>query len=74
MLLDAFNQEFGKHTAKYLTLHCKKVKNTSLLTEIRLYLAQPLKQTQNLADYFPTEKIKIRGGCPQRFKIDAVVN
>jgi hypothetical protein len=43
-----------------------------LLSEIRLYLANPLKSSQNLADYFPTDKINIRGGCPQRFKIDAV--
>ncbi|MCV6636827.1 hypothetical protein [Candidatus Albibeggiatoa sp. nov. NOAA] len=70
-LLNAFSQEFGKNNRNYLTLHCKKVGNTSLLSEIRLYLAKPLKQTHNLEDYFPTDKIKIRGGCPQRFKIDA---
>ncbi|WP_353571651.1 hypothetical protein [Candidatus Albibeggiatoa sp. nov. BB20] len=70
-LLNAFSKEFGKESRNYFTLHCKKQGSVSLLSEIRLYLANPLNETQNLASYFPTEKIKIRGGCPQRFKIDA---
>jgi ribonuclease T2 len=72
VLLNAFSDEFGKNSQHYLTFHCKKVNNVSLLTEIRLYLAHPLQNTHNLADYLPTEKISIRGGCPQRFKIDVV--
>jgi ribonuclease T2 len=71
-LLNAFANEFGKTNRNYLSLHCKKVDNVSLLSEVRLYLANPLQENQDLTTYFPTEKIKIRGGCPQRFKIDGV--
>ena len=37
-LLQEFEKDFGKGSRSYLSLRCKKIQGTSLLTEIHLYL------------------------------------
>lgn len=73
-LLKMFDKEFGKGSRAYLALRCKKVRGTSLLTEIQIHLKKNL-SISNMSDFrnlFPEEKIKIYGTCQHRFKIDEV--
>jgi ribonuclease T2 len=71
-LLKAFDKEFGKGSRNYLALKCKKVRGTSLLTELQIHLKKDIGSDNNFRNLFPKEKPKIWGSCPSRFKIDEV--
>jgi len=73
-LLTVFDKEFGKGSRDYLVLKCKKVRGTSLLTEIQIHLKKDIGSANNFRSLFPKEKPKIWGSCPSRFKIDEVGN
>ncbi len=71
-LLKAFDKSFGKGSRAYLALRCKKVRGTSLLTEIQIHLKKDLSNLNKFKHLFPKKKPKIHGTCPRRFKIDEV--
>jgi len=71
-LLKAFDKEFGKGSRAYLLLRCKKVRGTSLLTEIQIHLKKNLSEISDFRQLFPKEKLRVHGTCPRRFKIDEV--
>ena len=71
-LLKAFDKSFGKGSRAYLALRCKKVRGTSLLTEIQIHLKKDLSNMTKFKHLFPNKKPKIHGSCPRKFKIDEV--
>ncbi|MDM8563989.1 hypothetical protein QUF54_11615, partial [Candidatus Marithioploca araucensis] len=71
-LLKKFDKEFGQGSRSYLALRCKKVRRKSLLTEIQIHLKKNLLATDDFGKMFPKEKLRVRGNCPRRFKIDEV--
>jgi ribonuclease T2 len=73
MLLKKFDKEFGKGSRSHLALRCKKIDGTSLLTEIRIHLKKNISAINDFGQQiFPEKKIRVRGNCPRRFKIDEV--
>ena len=71
-VLKAFDKSFGKGSRAYLALRCKKVRGTSLLTEIQIHIKKDLSNLTEFRHLFPNKKPKIRGTCPRKFKIDEV--
>jgi len=71
-LLKQFDKEFGQGSRHYLALKCQKVRGTSLLTEIRIFLKKELSTVSDFKHLFPEKKLKVRGTCPRSFKIDEV--
>lgn len=69
-VLKAFEKEFGKGSRSFLELKCKSAKGIKFLTEIRIYLQKNLTESNRLKDLLPERKIRVRGGCPRKFKID----
>ncbi len=69
-VLAQFEREFGDGSANYLTLRCRSVEGTSLLTEIQIVLQKDLSAPYNFRDLFPDLRISPHGNCPVRFKID----
>lgn len=71
-VLARFEQEFGAGAANYLTLRCRSVDGTSLLTEIQLVLQKDLSSPYDFRDLFPDLRISPHGNCPTKFEIDRV--
>jgi len=69
-VLKAFEKEFGKGSSSFLELKCKSANRIKFLTEVRIYLQKDLSESDRLKDLLPEYKIRVRGGCPRKFKID----
>lgn len=69
-VLKAFEKEFGKGSRSFLELKCSSAKGVKFLSEIRIYLQKNLAESDDLKDLFPKRKIRVKGGCPGKFKID----
>lgn len=67
-LLDAFESSFGSGSRQYVSLSCTNAHGSSLLLDVRLHLANPLKPASQLAQMLlPTAG---SGNCGSSFLID----
>lgn len=67
-LLSAFESDFGAGSRSYVSLSCTKAHGATLLLDVRLHLANPLRPASELAKMLlPTAG---SGNCPASFLID----
>lgn len=70
-LLDAFEQDFGTGSRKAVTLSCESVKGSSMLSEVRMSLSNPLAKG-GLKDSLIQPDNPDQSNCPELIYIDPV--
>lgn len=70
-LLDAFEQDFGSGSRKSVGLYCQNVNGSSMLSEVQMYLSNPLSK-EGLKESLIQPQTTSQGNCPDQIYIDPV--
>ena len=70
-LLDAFEQDFGSGSRKSVGLYCQSVNGSSMLSEVQMYLSNPLSK-EGLKESLIQPQTASQGNCPDQIYIDPV--
>ncbi|MFI5296366.1 MAG: hypothetical protein ACHQ0Y_15240 [Thermodesulfovibrionales bacterium] len=71
-LLSELVKDFGEDSRDFITIYCESIKGSGMLSEVRMYLINPLPSDGGLKEMFVRPESPEQGNCPQKILIDRV--